>query len=79
MPSTTGELFSRLNVYMQDMQLRSEFHQIFELNGGVKFAKYVPVAEESNSLLNAVILCLQKIDASAQQAKDNVSRMVSKY
>jgi hypothetical protein len=79
MPSTNGELFARLNVYMQDMPLRYEFHQIFELNGGVKFAKYLPVEQESKSLLTAVILCLQKIDASAQQAKDNVSRMVSKY
>jgi hypothetical protein len=79
MQSTTSELFSRMNVYMQDIQLRTKFYQIFELNAAVKFAKYMPLDEESRSLLNEVIFCLQKIDASAQQAKDNANRMVSKY
>src|SRR6185295_14055040 len=62
MQATTGELFSRMNVYMQDPQLRSKFLQIFDLNASVKFAKFVPFAEYSKSTLRDVILCLQKID-----------------
>jgi hypothetical protein len=79
MQSTTSELLSRMNVYMQDSQLRSKFYQIFELNASVKFAKYMPFDAESKLLLSEVISCLQKIDASVQQAKDNANRMVSKY
>jgi hypothetical protein len=79
MQSTTSELFSRMNVYMQDSELRSKFYQIFEMNAAVKFAKYMPLDAESRSLLSGVIFCLQKIDTSAQQAKDNANRMVSKY
>ena len=79
MQATTSELFARMNVYMQDANLRSKMRQLFDLHASVKFAKYMPPAEQSRSALNEVIVCLQAIDASGQQAKDNANRLVSKY
>jgi hypothetical protein len=79
MQATTSELFSRMNVYMQDSGLRSKMRQLADLHASVKFAKYMPPAEQSRSALKEVITCLQAIDLSAQQAKENANRMVSKY
>jgi len=79
MQATTTELFSRMNVYMQDAGLRSKMRQLADLHASVKFAKYMPPAEQSKSALKEVMTCLQSIDISAQQAKDNANRLVSKY
>jgi len=79
MQATISELFSRMNVYMQDASLRSKMRQLFELHAAVKFAKYMPPAEQSRSALKEVIACLQSIDGTVQQAKDNANRLVSKY
>lgn len=76
MQITASELFSRMNVYMQDAKLRESVRAIFELNASVKFAKYMPSENESKSILNDVILSLQQIDALAQQARSNADRMV---
>ena len=40
MQATTSELFSRMNVYLQDAELRRKLRDIFDLNVSVKFAKY---------------------------------------
>jgi len=79
MQATISELFSGLNVYMQDSSLRSKMRQLFDLHASVKFAKYMPPAEQSRTALQEVITCLHAIDASAQQAKDNANRLVPKY
>jgi len=79
MQATTSELFSRMNVYMQDAELREKIRDIFDLNASVKFAKYFPAEAESKQTLKDVITSLQKIDLVIQQAKGNVDRMVSKY
>lgn len=76
MQITASELFSRMNVYMQDAGLREKVRDIFELNASVKFAKYMPSEKESKSILNDVILSLQQINALAQQAISNADRMV---
>jgi hypothetical protein len=79
MQATTSELFSRMSVYLQDAELRGKLRDIFDLNASVKFAKYFPVEAESKSMLNNVIVSLQKIDALTQQAKSNAYKMVSGY
>ena len=79
MQATTSELFSRMNVYMQDAELRGKVRDIFDLNASVKFAKYFPAEQESKQTLKEVIISLQKIDLVIQQAKGNADRMVSKY
>ncbi len=76
MQATTSEIFSRMRVYMQNEELRSEMYGIFDLNASVKFAKYMPQKTESKKMLNDVIVSLQKIDIITQQAKRNVDRMV---
>jgi hypothetical protein len=76
MQATTSELFSLMNVYMQDAELRAKVRDIFDLNASVKFAKYFPAETESKGILKEVISSLQKIDLVIQQAKGNVDRMV---
>jgi len=76
---TISEVFSRMNVYLQDAQLRRKFQQVFELNSAVKFAKYLPQQEESKATLNEIINSLQRIDESVNIARNNADRMVSKY
>ncbi len=76
---TISELFSNINVYMQDRQLKSQFQQLFELNGSVKYAKYLPQNEESRNTLNEIVKCLYQIDDLINQARNNVNRMVPKY
>ena len=73
---TTAELFSRMNVFMQDAQLRSKFQQLFELNASVKFAKYLPEPDESKSTLNGIIQVLHQIDDTINQSRNNADRMV---
>ena len=76
---TISEIFARMNVYLQDAQLRRKFQQVFELNTAVKFAKYMPQEEESKATLNEIINSLQRIDESVNIARNNADRMVSKY
>ena len=76
---TATELFSRTHVYMQDMQLRKKFQDVFEMNASVKFAKYMPQEEESKNTLKEIINSLQQIDESVNEARNNANRMVSKY
>ncbi len=76
---TVTELFARMNVYLQNAQLRSKFRQVFELNASVKFAKYMPQEEESKDTLKEIIKSLHQIDESVNIARSNADRMVSKY
>ena len=76
---TASELFSRLAMYMQDVQLRNRFRQVFELNAGVKFAKYMPGKDESKNTLKEVIKSIHEIDTIINKARANADRMVSKY
>jgi hypothetical protein len=76
---TSTELSSRINVYMQDLHLRSKFQQVFELNNSVKFAKYMPGEEESKHTLKEIITGLQQIDESVHYIRDHADTMVSKY
>jgi hypothetical protein len=76
---TASELFTRINTYMQDAQLRKIFREIFELNVSVKFAKYMPAAEESRHTLKEIIKILNQIDDSINHARINAERMVPKY
>lgn len=76
---TAGELFSRLTLYLQDVQLRNRFRQVFELNASVKFAKYMPAENESKNTLKEVIKSLHEIDTIINKARANADRMVSKY
>lgn len=76
---TATELFVSMNVYMQDADLRSRFQQLFELNGAVKFAKYMPSPAESKNTLKEIIKSLYQIDESVRRARMNADRMVSKY
>lgn len=76
---TAGELFSRLTMYMQDVQLRNRFRHVFELNASVKFAKYMPAEDESKSTLKEVIKSIHEIDTIINKARANADRMVSKY
>ena len=77
--ATTSELFSRMNVYMQDQHLRSKMRQLFDLHASVKFAKYMPDAEESQAALKETIACLGSIEGYVQQSKQNADRLVPKY
>jgi L-serine deaminase len=76
---TASELFSRINTYMQDMQLRKIFRDAFELNAAVKFAKYMPATEESKNTLKEIIKSLYQIDDTVNRARINADRMVPKY
>jgi hypothetical protein len=76
---TATELFYRMQVYMQDAQLRNKFQQLFELNASVKFAKYTPQPEESKNTLKEIITGLQQINESVNLAKNNADKLVSKY
>jgi hypothetical protein len=64
---------------MQDLQLRSKFHQVFELNNAVKFAKYMPGEEESKHTLKEIITGLQQIDESVHYIRNHADTMVPKY
>jgi len=77
--ATTSELFSRMNVYMQDQHLRSKMRQLFDLHASVKFAKYMPDAEESRAALKETIACLGSIEGYVQQSTQNADRLVPKY
>jgi hypothetical protein len=76
---TATELFDRLQVYMQDISLRNKFQQVFEMNGSVKFAKYLPHANESKNTLKEIIAGLQQINESVNLAKNNADKLVSTY
>ncbi len=71
MQATTFELFSRMNVFIPDATLRSKMFEIFELNASVKFAKYMPTATQSKTILGQVILNLEQIDILKHQANNN--------
>jgi hypothetical protein len=76
---TVSELFARMNVYMQDVQLRKKIKDVFELNTAVKFAKYTPSADESRNTLNEIIKSLHQIDDSVNRARNNADKLVPKY
>ncbi len=75
---TSTEIFSKLKTYMQP-QLRLKFQQLFELNASVKFAKYMPLPQESKNMLTEIIQSLQQVDKSVTEARNNANTMVSKY
>jgi len=76
---TATELFDRMQVYMQEVSLRNKFQQVFEMNASVKFAKYLPQANESKNTLKEIIAGLQQINESANLAKNNADKLVSTY
>lgn len=76
---TSIELLSRVDVYLQDVHLRSRFYKVFELNNAVKFAKYLPVEEESKHTLKEITMGLWQIDESVHHIKNHADTMVSKY
>ncbi|HEX5155457.1 MAG TPA: BatD family protein [Parafilimonas sp.] len=76
---TAAELFDRLQVYLQEPSLRSKFQQVFEMNASVKFAKYMPQADESKNTLKEIIAGLQQINESVNLPKSNADKLVSTY
>lgn len=76
---TAMELFDRMQVYMQEASLRNKFQQVFEMNGSVKFAKYLPQPNESKSTLKEIIAGLQQINDSVNLARNNADKLVSTY
>jgi hypothetical protein len=76
---TVGEMFSRMNIYLQDAQLRRKFQQVFELNASVKFAKYMPAEEESRNTMEEIIRSLHQIDDLVNRSRNNAERLVPKY
>ena len=79
MQLTGTELFSRLKIYIKDEGLRRKFQQLFQLNASVKFAKYMPQADESKNMLNEIISSLRQIDEYINESRIHADRMVSKY
>lgn len=76
---TDTELLPRVNVYLQQAQLRSSLLDIFQINQSVKFAKYMPQAEESRNMLKEIIKSLNKIDEIINTSRNNAEQLVSKY
>ncbi len=70
---TTDELMVRLNVYMQDAGLRTGFYQVMRLNNAVKFAKYIPAKDESETALSVTKNTLVKVDAIIQKSLVNAN------
>ncbi len=64
---TSDELMIRLNVYLQEANLRSQFYQAMRLNDAVKFAKYIPPKEESEKALNTTKNTLKQVDSLIQK------------
>jgi len=79
MQLTGTELFSRLKIYIKDEGLRLKFQQLFELNASVKFAKYMPQADESKNMIAEIIGSLRQIDEYINESRIHADRMVSKY
>lgn len=71
MQATTSEIFSRMNIFIPDADLRRKMLAIFELNASVKFAKYMPVKVQSKSILEQVIANLEQTDILKHQANTN--------
>ena len=71
MQATTAELFSRMNILIPDTGMRKKMQEIFELNASVKFAKYMPSATQSKTILEQVIDNLQQLDNLKHQANNN--------
>jgi len=79
MQLTGTELFSRLKMYIKEERLYHKFQQLFQLNAAVKFARYMPQAEESKNMLNEIISSLRQIDEYINESRTHADRMVSKY
>lgn len=75
MRTTTSELFSRMNIFINDAALRVKMVEIFELNASVKFAKYMPAETQSKAILHEMMASLQQIDSLKQEAINNANRM----
>lgn len=65
---TSEELMQRLNVYLQDAHLHSQFYKVIQLNNAVKFAKFLPDEVQSKAALEITTDTLQQIDAIIQKS-----------
>ena len=68
---TTAELMQRLNVYLQQPDLRKQFQQLMYMNSAVKFAKYFPPKKESMLMLATAANALTEINKFIKKAKEN--------
>ncbi len=70
---TTDELMIRLNVYMQETGLRTNFYQVMRLNNAIKFAKYIPPKDESEAALSVTKKTLINVDGIIQKSLLNAN------
>ena len=75
MQATTGELLSRMNVFISDANVRVKMINIFDLNASVKFAKYMPAETQSKTILEDVMFNLQQLDKLKQQSIHNANSL----
>ena len=68
---TTAELMQRLNVYLQQPDLRKQFQQLMYMNSAVKFAKYFPPKKESMLMLATAANALTEINKFIKKVKEN--------
>jgi hypothetical protein len=77
--ATSDELMVLLSVYLQDEQYRTQFYQLFRLSDAVKFAKYIPSAEQNEKAVRTAIDTLQHVDKLSERTKQNAERMAATY
>ena len=59
---TTEDLVMQLRTIMLDKELYAEMQQALRLSDFVKFAKYIPTAEDDNSAFNSIKKSIQSIE-----------------
>ncbi len=70
---TAGEILLRMNVYLQNDNLKQQFAELIRLNTAVKFARFFPDAEQSRQTLMNAIESLRQLDTMAQQTRNNAN------
>jgi len=69
--STSDELMVTLVVYLQEEKRRTAFYQLLRLTDAVKFAKYIPAAQQHEDAIQVAIASLQHIDQLINQSKQH--------
>lgn len=66
---TTPELIQRMNIYLQQPELKKQFQQLMYMNSAVKFAKYFPPKSESMLALATAANTLTELNTLIKKAK----------
>jgi hypothetical protein len=77
--ATSDELMVLLSVYLQNEKYRTQFYQLLRLTDAVKFAKYIPSADQNEKAIQTAIDTLQHMDRLKEGTKQHAERMVATY